>query len=120
MRSLRDLLTTWENWSARDTLTRALGRVSSDDAREALQRGLAETPEVDPLDALRDAAELVSLLSGWQWQAVHAARRAHASWEDVARATGTTAEEARTSYVAAIERQERYGISSTEDYRAVL
>ena len=48
MRPLRDLLTTWENWSARDTLTRALSRVSTDVAREALHRELAETPDERP------------------------------------------------------------------------
>lgn len=64
MRALRELLDTWENWSARETLTRALSRVRTDDARDNLTRALAEAPEVDPLDALRDTAELVALLTG--------------------------------------------------------
>jgi hypothetical protein len=67
---LRELLTTWENWSARDTLTRALDRVTIDHSREKLLYAIAATPEVDPIDVLRDAAELVALLSGWQWQIV--------------------------------------------------
>jgi hypothetical protein len=49
MRALRDLLGTWENWSARDTLTRALENASTDDAREAVRRGSSNTPEVEPL-----------------------------------------------------------------------
>jgi hypothetical protein len=80
MRALRELLDTWENWSARETLTRALSRVRTDDARDNLTRALAEAPEVDPLDALRDTAELVALLTGWQWQAVYAARADGADW----------------------------------------
>lgn len=54
MLMLRDLLTTWENWSARDTLTRALHTPPAETA----------TPAVSALDAQRDSAELVELLAG--------------------------------------------------------
>jgi len=120
MRALRELLDTWENWSARETLTRALSRIRTDDARDNLTRALAEAPEVDPLDALRDTAELVALLTGWQWQAVYAARADGADWGQIADAIGTTVERARYDYIAAVERQERCGIASADAYREVL
>ncbi|GAA4807975.1 hypothetical protein GCM10023200_52060 [Actinomycetospora chlora] len=63
----------WENWSARDTLTRALARVATDHARVKLRETIAATPKVDPPDALRDASELVELLTAWRWQTVYAA-----------------------------------------------
>lgn len=116
---LRELLTTWENWSARDTLTRALHRVTTDDARAKLRDAFAATPEVDSLDALRDATELISLLAGWQWQAVHAARRAGATWHEIAIATWMTAEQARDDFAEALDRQEQIGADITA-YRAVL
>jgi len=74
---------------------------------------------VDPLDVLRDAAELVRLLSGWQWQAVHAARTGEASWEQIAAATGVTVEQARADYAVALDRQERIG-AEVAAYREVL
>lgn len=77
---LRELLTTWENWSARTSVTRALDHVTTDESRQRLNAALATAPEVDALDALRDTSELVALLCGWQWQAVHAARVSGASW----------------------------------------
>lgn len=122
MRTLRDLLTTWENWSARDILTRALSCTRTADAREALNHGgLMDTPKVHALDALRDAAELVVLLNGWQWQAVYAARAEDgASWDEIGVATATSAEQARADYLGAIERQERYGLGGVEEYRRVL
>ena len=67
--------TTWENWSARDTLTRALANVTHRGQPRADHQALAETPAASALDALRDSAELVELLAGWQWQAMYAARR---------------------------------------------
>jgi hypothetical protein len=110
MRTLRDLLTTWESWSARDTLRRA---------REA---GSGELDlSVTPLDALRDATELIGLLSGWRWQAVYAARIEHgASWAEIGQATRTTATQAEADYREAVERQERYGIGDVTRYRAAL
>ncbi len=116
---LRELLTTWENWSARDTLTRALDRVNTDDARTKLHDAIAATPEVDPLDALRDASELAELLTAWTWQIVHASLRAGATWKQIADATRTTVDQARTDYAAAIDRQEQIGVDATA-YREAL
>lgn len=120
MRTPRDLLTTWENWSTRNTLTRAMSRASTDDAREALHRGLIGTPEVDALDALRDAAELVALLSGWQWQAMHIARAHGASWGEVGAAVGIGGERARDVFVEALDRQEAIRPGSTRCFRDVV
>jgi hypothetical protein len=121
MRSLRDLLTTWENSSARDTLQRAIERAAAEDQVTELNLSLIDTPTVAPLDALRDATELITLLSGWQWQAVYAARiEQGASWAEIGRATGVSAEQARADYLAAVERQERIGFGDVARYRAAL
>jgi hypothetical protein len=117
---LRDLLATWENWSARDTLTRALATAGTEYDREVLRRGLHTCPEVDPLDALRAGSELAALLRGWQWQAVYAARCDGSSWDHIATALDTTAEQARADYLAAVEQQERHGISDVSAYRTVV
>jgi hypothetical protein len=117
---LRDLLATWENWSARDTLTRALTSATTEQDRDVLRRGLHTYPEVDPLDALRAGSELAALLRGWQWQAVYAARRAGSSWDNIATALDITTEQVRTDYLAAVEQQERHGISDVTAYRQVL
>jgi hypothetical protein len=69
---------------------------------------------------LRDSTELVSLLAGWRWQVVHAALVAGASWEQIALATGTTTDHAHANHVAAIERQERHGLRSSDAYRSCL
>ena len=98
-------------------LTRALDRVTTDESREKLRRAIAAAPDVDPLDALRDATELVSLLAGWRWQTVHAARRAGATWDEIADATRTTVEQARADYAAAIDRQQRIDVDVAA-YRA--
>jgi hypothetical protein len=120
MTMLRDLLATWENWSARDTLTRALHTAATEHDRDVLRRGLHTCPEVDPLDVLRAGSELVALLRGWQWQAVYAARRDGSSWEHIATALDVTAEQARADYLAAVVQQERHGISDVTAYREVL
>ena len=121
MRTLRQLLTTWENWSARDTLHRATETASTEAQVTELNLALVETPTTAPLDALRDVTELIGLLSGWRWQAVYAARvEQGASWAEIGQATGVTAEQARTDYRVAVERQERHGVSDVSRYRTVL
>ena len=120
MRSLRDLLTTWENWSASDTLQRAI-ETEGEQRSSELDLSLIETPTVTPLDALRDATELITLLSGWRWQAVYTARvEQGASWAEIGQATGVTAEQAHTDYLVAVERQERYGFGDVTRYRMAL
>ena len=120
MTMLRDLLATWENWSARNTLTRALDQADSDHARDVLRDGLDRHPAVHALDALRAGSELAALLSGWQWQAVYAARRDGSSWGEVALALNLTVEQVRANYLIAVENQERHGISDVTAYREVL
>lgn len=122
MSMLSDLLATWENWSARDTLTRALGNITTDDSRERLAKALDDIPPTDALDALRDSAELVALLTGWQWQAVFAARTDGASWAQIGTAIQQTANQARESYREAIEEQEQkeYGTRDVTKYRDAL
>ncbi|MCD2195874.1 helix-turn-helix domain-containing protein [Actinomycetospora endophytica] len=53
-----------------------------------------------------DTAELDALLSGWQSQAMHAARADGASWDEVGAATGVSGERAREVIVEALDRQE--------------
>ena len=121
MRSLRDLLTTWENWSARDTLHRAIETASAEEQVTELNLALVETPTATPLNALRDATELITLLSGWRWQAVYAARvEQGAPWAEIGEATGVTAEQAQADYREAVERQERHGFGDVTRYRTAL
>ena len=121
MRTLRQLLTTWENWSARDTLTRAIETAHTEQQVTELNLSLVEGPSTAPLDALRDATELIGLLSGWRWQAVYAARvEQGTSWAEIGHATEVTAEQAEADYLEAVERQERYGSGDVTRYRAAL
>jgi hypothetical protein len=90
MRTLRELLTTWETWSARDVVRRATEHAGQPGE---LDLALAEGPTVMPLDALLDTTELITLLSGWRWQA---------------------------DYAEAVERQERHGFGDVTRYRAAL
>lgn len=120
-RSLRDLLTTWENWSARDTLHRAIEATGTEEQVTELNLGLVETSTAAPLDALRDVTELITLLSGWRWQAVFAARvEQGATWTEIGHATGVSAEQAQADYRAAVECQERYGIGDLTRYRTAI
>lgn len=121
MRTLRDLLSTWENWSARETLRQALANSKTAAHRALLGQQLDRAPQVDALDALRDTTELVNLLSAWRWQAVHAARVDDgATWEQIGQATGVTAEQARADYAVALERIERAGVGDVDRYRRGL
>lgn len=87
---------------------------------EALQRGLAETPEVSPLDALSDAAELAALLFGGQWQTMHAARRAGAGWDETGDALGMAGLDAKRRIVEALARQEAIRREYPASYQEVL
>jgi hypothetical protein len=100
-------LRTWEAWSSADTWTRVVA-----DARERDQDldGLGDLEELtngpDPLQALRANREVVELMTGWRWQAMRAAREQGYGWREIGRALGTAPEQARSAYLAAIERQE--------------
>lgn len=85
MRSLRELLATWEAWTQRVTIDKALAVAKTDHHREVMRRALADRPEIDLLEV---------------------------SWEQVGTATGVTRDQARTDYVAAIEHQGRHGLVS--------
>jgi hypothetical protein len=119
-RTLRALLTTWETWTSRDVLRRAT--LATRHVEEDLdQLDMFDGPTVTPLDALTDATELIGLLSGWRWQAVYAARvEQGATWDEIGRATGVSAEQAEADHGEAVERQERYGGRDGNRYRAAL
>ncbi|GAA4855501.1 hypothetical protein GCM10023201_57310 [Actinomycetospora corticicola] len=107
MTNLAALLDTWQQWNAHHVMA----HVPAHEAGE---------PAVSALEALRDSRELVELLSGWQWQAVHAARRDGTSWEQIAATSGTTDEQARAEYVAVLDRQEAVLGRDVRAYREVL
>lgn len=120
-RSLRDLLSTWENWSARRTYREVLHSATTDAHRQVMLDAIEQTPHADPLDALADVTELVSLLTGWQWQAVYEARTEEfLSWEQVAAALRVSPEQARVDYLAVIERMEAAGVGDTAAYRRAV
>ncbi|WP_018332134.1 hypothetical protein [Actinomycetospora chiangmaiensis] len=107
MTNLAALLATWQQWNAHQVTTHVSGHE-------------AEGPAVSALDALRDTAELVELLSGWQLQAVHAVRREGASWEQIAATTRTTVEQARAEYAAVLGCQEQVLGRNVSGYYEVL
>ena len=121
--SLTELLQTWQSWSYRDLITRSATQADAagdGERAERLRRGLTLEPDVGPLDALAANHELTRLLLGWQWHAVRAARETGASWSDIGRAVGATAEQARADYVDHIRRAEARGLTDMTPYRAVL
>ena len=73
--------------------------------RDVLDQG----DEVEPLDVLRDTTELLSLLTGWRWQVVQAAREAGATWKEIGAAVGASAEQAEAEHAAAVRRQTHTG-----------
>ena len=113
---LADLLATRENWSARDTLTRALDQAADEPTRTVLHDGLNRKPEAYPLDALRAGSELVAP----RRRPAGCRRRDGSSWEQVATALDTTVEQVRSGYLTAVQNQERHGISDVTAYREVL
>lgn len=120
MRTLRELLATWETWNSRAMWSRIIATTDSDHHRDVAQSALDETPEFDSLDVLRDVTELVTLLHGGQWLITYDARVAGASWTEIGQATRQTGEEAQATYVRAIEVQEQHGITLTSAYREVI
>ncbi|MCD2188261.1 hypothetical protein [Actinomycetospora soli] len=107
MTNLAALLDTWQQWNAHHVMTHVPGHEAGE-------------PAVSALDALRDSHELVELLTAWQWQAVHAARRDGASWEQIATTMGVTVNQARAEYAAVLDRQEQALGRDVSAYRAVL
>jgi hypothetical protein len=100
-------LRTWEAWSSADTWTRIVAHAR--EQHEVLEglgdlEGLTRGP--DPLAALRANREVVEFMSGWQWQAMRAAREQGHGWYAIGQALGLDAQRARRAYLAAIQRQE--------------
>lgn len=108
MTNLAALLDTWQQWSAHNVMTRALGHAPS------------EEPAVSALEALRDNHELVELLIGWQWQAMHAARCDGASWEEIGAAACATAGQVRAEYGAVLDRHQQVLGRDVSIYREVM
>jgi hypothetical protein len=121
--ALGELLTTWQQWSERDLIIRAVPeyQAAGDSKTAAVLTGvLADLPVISPVQALAANAELTGLLSGWQWHATRAAREQGAGWEQIAQALGTTARQARADYLTRVERAERHApaFTDTAAYRA--
>ena len=101
--TLVDLLTTWQLWTYRTQLTQqiAAARQAHDTARvSTLTHQLTTTPRVTALDALAANHQLSTWLLGGQGPAIRAARQAGASWQQIATATETTAEQACADWLA--------------------
>lgn len=104
--SVVKLLSTWRAWSYRERLTHKIAeacRVGNTDRVQTLTRGLDAVAVVGPLDALTANHELASLLLAAQGHAIRAARKAGLTWQQIATAIGTTAEQACADYLARIE-----------------
>jgi hypothetical protein len=98
-----ELLTTWQAWNCRDRLAHDLAKArAAGDARRVatVLQALSTVAVVEPLDALAANHQLVGLLLGRQPQAIRTARHAGASWQQIAAAIGTTAEQACAAYLA--------------------
>lgn len=92
-----ELLSTWQAWNDHDTLTHQItqARAAGNTNRvNTLIHTLRALVEVKPLDALVANHELVRLLLALQPHAIRAARKAGASWHQIATAIDTTAEQA--------------------------
>jgi hypothetical protein len=100
-------LRTWEAWSSADIWTRAVSHAHGQ-SRDLTALGDLEelTRGPDPLEALRANREVVELMTGWQWQAMRAAREQGHGWYEIGQAAGLEPEQARRAYLAAMERQE--------------
>lgn len=118
--SLNKLLETYQAWSLRDTFDRIAERADADGdvdrAAELREIGRSETP-VSAVDALAAQHEVSSLLSGWEWLTIRAAREDGASWREIATSTRSDPEQARAGFLARIEQAERYGHSFTDGDR---
>lgn len=118
--SLNKLLETYQAWSLRDTFDRMAERADADGdaarAAELREIGRSETP-ISAVDALAAQHEVSSLLSGWEWLTIRAAREDGASWREIATSTRTDPEQARAGFLARIDQAERYGHSFTDGDR---
>ncbi len=118
--SLNELLETYQAWSLRDTFDRIAERAVADGdatrAAELREIGRSEA-SISAVDALAAQHEVSSLLSGWEWLTVRAAREDGASWREIAASTRTDPDQARAGFLARIEQAERYGHDFTDGDR---
>lgn len=98
-----ELLNTWQAWRYQNTLTHQIrhARAAGNTTNEvnALIHALRAVA-VEPLDALRANHQLARLLITWQPDAIRAARKTGATWQQIATAIDTTAEQACANYLA--------------------
>lgn len=118
--SLKELLETYQAWSLRDTFDRIAERADADGdaarAAELREIGRSEA-SISAVDALAAQHEVSSLLSGWEWLTVRAAREDGATWREIAASTRTDPDQARAGFLARIEQAERYGHDFTDGDR---
>ena len=126
--SLRALLDVWDQATGRDSWRsierRAIEQGNADGAAVA-HRALAEHQGASALDGLRANERIVSLLTGWRWQAMRQAREEGHSWSEIGGALNMSKQAAWESYQLSIENQERYvpdlfQPADAERYRAQL
>lgn len=104
-----ELMEVWNEGSARGTWlkVRKSALAENDSPRQAMaDERLAELPS--PLQSLAANVELVRRLIGARWIEIMHALEGGATWVEVAAALEVSVDEARGSYTAAIEAQERY------------
>ncbi|MEW2631820.1 hypothetical protein AB0903_09205 [Streptomyces sp. NPDC048389] len=109
--SERQLVEVWSDGASRGMWTRVLEAAAAEgnDGNIAVAKRELETLP-HPLVALEANADLVQQLTGCRWQVIWSAIEGGSSWEDVADALHTTVDEARASYTASLEQQEKYGL----------
>jgi hypothetical protein len=109
--SLRALLDVWDQATGRDSWRsierRAIEQGNADGAAVA-RRALADHQGVSALDGLRANERIVSLLTGWRYQAMRQAREEGHSWSEIGGALNMSKQAAWESYKLSIENQERY------------
>ena len=109
--SLRVLLDLWDQATGRDSWRsieqRAVEEGNADGAAVA-RRALANYQAVSALDGLRANERIVSLLTGWRFQAMRQAREEGHSWSEIGAALNMSKQAAWESYNRTIENQERY------------
>ena len=126
--SLHALLDVWDQATGRDSWRsierRAIEQGNADGAAVA-RRALADHQGVSALDGLRANERMVSLLTGWRYQAMRQAREEGHSWSEIGGALKMSKQAAWESYQLSIENQERYvpelfQPADSERYRAQL
>ncbi|MDN5861791.1 MAG: hypothetical protein L0H84_24590, partial [Pseudonocardia sp.] len=108
-RSLQQLMAAWQAWSGREVIERAARRAEATGERAQAERlrALDDGPPVPAVEALAAQHEVSTLLAGWEWQTIRAAREEGATWAEIGRAVAADPAAARTAYLTAIDRQEQ-------------